>query len=186
MFQIPADLPAPLVPLAFLLGTWVGVGVGDYPTIEAFRFGQEITFGHSGQPVLTYTSRTWLLDENGRQVRPLASETGYWRPVGPDQGRVEVVLAHPTGIAEIWVGEVTGAKIELSTDVVARTESAKPVTAGHRLYGVVEGELMYAYDMAAMGQPLSPHVSARLKSMPPSQQAGASAPAGPADDAEHA
>jgi hypothetical protein len=172
MFQIPADLPPPLVPLAFLLGTWVGVGVGDYPTIEGFRFGQEIVFSHAGKPVLTYASRSWLLDEEGRRVRPLASETGYWRPVGQDEGRVEVVLAHPTGIAEIWVGEVSGAKIELSTDVVARTESAKPVTAGHRLYGVVEGDLMYAYDMAAMGQPLTPHVSARLKPVPSAPLSG--------------
>ncbi len=161
MFEIPADLPAQLVPLAFLLGDWVGVGVGDYPTIEAFRFGQEISFSHAGPSALTYTSRTWLLDDEGNQVRPLAAETGYWRPAG--DGRLEVVLAHPTGIAEIWLGEVTGAKIELRTDVVARTETAKPVTAGHRLYGLVEGELMYAYDMAAMGQPLQPHVSARLK-----------------------
>ena len=40
------------------------------------------------------------------------------------------MLAHPTGIAEIYLGEVTGTKIELGTDVVARTTSAKEVTAG--------------------------------------------------------
>ncbi|MET0741150.1 MAG: FABP family protein, partial [Candidatus Nanopelagicales bacterium] len=72
-------------------------------------------------------------------------------------------LSHPTGFAEIYVGEITGPKIELRTDVVARTETAKPYTAGHRLYGVVEGDLMWAFDMAAMDQPLQPHLSARLK-----------------------
>jgi hypothetical protein len=51
----------------------------------------------------------------------------------------------------------------MSTDVVARTASAKEVTAGHRLYGLVDGDLLYAYDMAAVGQPLGPHLSARLK-----------------------
>jgi len=47
--------------------------------------------------------------------------------------------------------------------VVVRTESAKEYTAGKRLYGLVEGHLLWAYDMAAMGQPLQPHLSATLK-----------------------
>jgi hypothetical protein len=46
---------------------------------------------------------------------------------------------------------------------VARTDSAKEYTAGHRLYGLVNGELMWAYDMAAVGQPLQPHISATLR-----------------------
>ena len=40
----------------------------------------------------------------------------------------------------------------MATDVVARTPTAKEVTAGHRLYGIVEGALLYAQDMAAVGQ----------------------------------
>src|ERR1035438_10097550 len=107
------------------------------------------------------TSRSWLLDDEGRPGRPLGTETGYWRPQ-PD-GQVEVVLAHPTGIAEIYLGQVTGTKIEMSTDVVARTSTAKEVTAGHRLYGMVGPDLAWAYDMAAVGQPLQPHLSAQLK-----------------------
>jgi hypothetical protein len=47
--------------------------------------------------------------------------------------------------------------------MVARTESAKPYAAGHRLYGLVESDLMYAFDMAAMDLPLQSHVSAQLK-----------------------
>jgi hypothetical protein len=82
---------------------------------------------------------------------------------------VEVLLAHPTGIVEIYLGEVSGTRVEMATDAVARTVSAKPVTAGRRLYGLVdsqrEGEkdLAYAYDMAAMGQSLQPHLWARLE-----------------------
>ena len=88
-------------------------------------------------------------------------ETGFWRPQ-PD-GELEVVLAHPTGIAEIYLGQITGTKIEMSTDVVVRTDTAKEVTAGHRLYGLIGADLGWAYDMAAVGQPLQPHVSAQLK-----------------------
>ena len=150
-----------LAPLRFLLGRWEGVGVGGYPTIESFQFGQELSFGHNGKPYLIYVSRTWLLDAEGRPVRPLAREAGFWRPQ-PENG-VEVVLAHPTGITEIYLGEVSGTKIELATDVVARTSSAKEVSAGRRLYGMAGEDLAYAFDMAAVGQPLQPHLSAQLK-----------------------
>lgn len=161
----PAGAPAAphpsLAPLLFLLGRWEGAGVVGYPTIESARFGQEISFSHNGKPFLIYQSRTWLLDEAGNLGRPLATETGYWRP--QEDGRLEVVLAHPTGIAEIYIGEIAGTKIEMATDAVVRTSSAKEVTAGHRLYGLIGKDLGYAYDMAAMGQPLQAHVSAQLK-----------------------
>jgi THAP4-like, heme-binding beta-barrel domain len=161
MIEIPANLHPDLLPLAWLLGRWEGAGVGGYPTVESFQFGQEIEFGHTGKPFLTYLSRTWNLAEDGKPQEPLAMETGYWRPQPDNQ--IEVLLAHPTGIVEIWIGDVTSAKIEMRTDVVARTKSAKDYTAGHRLYGLVEGDLLWAYDMAAMGQPLQSHLSARLK-----------------------
>jgi hypothetical protein len=150
-----------LEPMAFLLGRWEGAGIGGYPTIESFRFGQEITFSHNGKPFLSYVSRTWRLDEEGNIGLPLGTESGYWRP-RPDS-QVEVMLAHPTGIVEIYLGEITGTRIEIATDVVARTATAKEVTAGHRLYGLAGADLAYAYDMAAMGHPLQPHLSAQLK-----------------------
>lgn len=145
-----------LAPLAFLLGTWRGEGVGGYPTMEGFRYGEEVTFRHNGKPFLAYTQKTWALDDG----RPLHAETGYWRP-RPDGG-VEVVLAHPTGIAEIYYGTVEDQRVEIATDVVVRTTSAKEVTALKRLYGLVAGKLMYAVDMAAVGQPLQSHLSATL------------------------
>jgi hypothetical protein len=164
-------IPEPLLPLSWLIGTWVGVGVGGYPTIEEFRFAQELTVATDGRPFLSYWSRSWLLDDAGNQVRPLATEAGFWRP-RPDNA-CELLLAHPTGYAEVWVGDVTvtgivdaritGARVELTTDVVARTESAKELTGGTRLYGLVDGELLWRYDMAAVGQPMTAHLSARLQ-----------------------
>ena len=150
-----------LVPLSFLLGRWEGAGVGGYPTIDSFRYGQELSFTHIGKPYLIYTSRSWRLDDEGRIGQPLATESGFWRP--QPENRVEVLLAHPTGIVEIYLGEVSGTRIDMATDVVARTASAKTVTAGHRLYGLIGADLAYAYDMAAMGQELQPHLSAQLK-----------------------
>jgi hypothetical protein len=160
-FEIPADLHPDLIPVAFLLGHWHGNGHGDYPTIDAFRFGQEIGFTHDGRPFLHYFSRTWLVDDEGNEVRPLALETGFLR--GRPDGEIELLLTHPTGFAEIYYGTVDGAKLALTTDAVVRTGSAKEYVAGHRLYGLVDGDLLWTFDMAAVGEPLQPHIWARLQ-----------------------
>ena len=163
-------LPDELLPISWLIGRWVGVGLGQYPTIENFRFGQEVSFSTDGRPFLSYWSRSWLLDDDGNQVRPLATETGFWRP--RPENHFEVTLAHPTGYAEIWYGNVevtgienatiTGARATLKTDAVMRTESAKEYSQGERLYGLVDGKLLWTFDMAAMGQVMQNHLSASL------------------------
>jgi len=154
------NLHEDLLGLLPFVGTWRGTGKGGYPTIEDFDYAQEVRFSHDGRPFLAYESRAWIIDAQGRPVRPAAREVGWWRPQ-PDDA-VEVLLAHPTGIVEVYVGQIDGLKVELSTDAVVRTASAKPVAANHRLYGLVDGELLYAVDMAAMSHDLTPHLSARL------------------------
>ena len=165
------DLPEPLMPLSWMLGQWVGVGTGHYPTIEDFRFGQELSVTCDGRPFLALHSRSWLLDDDGNRVRQTATETGYFRP-RPDN-EFEALFAHPAGYAEVWHGKVTvqgmesaritRARLEMTTDSVMRTASAKEYVGGHRLYGLVpDGDLAWTYDMAAMGQPLQNHLAAKL------------------------
>ena len=160
VFEFPDNLHPDCAPAAWLLGTWAGNGHGDYPTIDAFEFGQEVVFTHDGRPFFHYFSRSWIVDAHGEKVRDAALETGFLR-CRPDR-QVELLLAHQTGFVEIWYGSAEGGKLDLTTDAVARTHSAKEYVAGRRLYGNVDGDLLYAYDMAAMGQPLQPHTWARL------------------------
>lgn len=162
------ELHPALEHLAFLVGTWRGIGVVGYPTIEGANYEQELVWEHDGRPFLRYSSRTWLLDDDGSRRRAAAQESGFWRP-GKNPRDVEVVLAHPTGIVEVYVGEVAFTKLELVTDAVVRTETAKEVTGLRRLYGLLpqqdgrtDRELGYAVDMAAVGQKLQSHLSARL------------------------
>ena len=57
---------------------------------------------HDGRPFLEWHSHTWLLDEAGDRVRPLATELGFWRPL--DGGEIELLLTQNTGILEMYVG----------------------------------------------------------------------------------
>jgi hypothetical protein len=160
-FTIPENLHPDLMPLAWLVGTWRGKGRGEYPNIEGFQFAQEVSFNHDGRAFLNYFSRSWIIDENDEIVQPAASEVGFWRI--KEKNVLEVLLAHNTGIAEGWVGLVQGAKIQLAMDQGYSSPTAKIVTAGSRLYGLVEGELFTSYDMAAQGQTLQAHLWSSLE-----------------------
>jgi len=157
-----AALHPDVAPLAFLLGTWVGEGRGEYPTIEPFAYGEEIKVWHVGKPFLAYGQRTWALDDG----RPLHSELGYWRGQPAKSGglsRVELVLSRPTGVVEVEEGVVAETTLDLSTITVGRTSTAKEVTALARHYEVHGHLLTYTVAMAAVGQPLQHHLRAELE-----------------------
>jgi THAP4-like, heme-binding beta-barrel domain len=43
-----------IAPLKFLLGRWRGQGEGGFPTINSFRYGEELFFSHSGKARLSF------------------------------------------------------------------------------------------------------------------------------------
>jgi THAP4-like, heme-binding beta-barrel domain len=150
------DLHEQLAPLAGLLGTWRGRGTMTYPTIETVEYQEEVTFAHVGKPFLAYAQRT----RHAATDAPLHAETGYWRAPAP--GRCELVLAHPTGIVEVYEGTVDGAVFDLATVTVATTSTAKDVRALHRRFLLSEDTLSYEVHMAAVGVPLTLHLAAEL------------------------
>lgn len=162
VFQIPDNLNPALMGLAWLIGRWQGNGHGQWPGVGEFSFGQQIDFATNEGPYLHYLSQIYTTDAEGNPQKPLTMETGFWRPT--EGGGLECVLTSPEGWAEIWVGESSGAKIELRTDLVARTDSAElAYTAGHRLYGSVEGDLMWTFDRATADIELRSYMWGRLQ-----------------------
>lgn len=161
MFEIPEGLNPALMGVAWLIGRWEGKGHGTWPGKGEFEFAQQIDFSTNGSDYLHYISQTFTVDEDGAPVEPLFSETGYWRPQA--DGTVEVVLTHPEGYVEVWAGKLQPGKIELTTDLCARTKTAElQITGGQRLYGSVESDLLWTWDRATTDVPLQPFVWARL------------------------
>ena len=155
------DVAHDLLSLLPLLGEWHGEGQAAGPDGD-HRFGQWLRFAHDGRGFLGYESRTWRLTDDGKVAGPDVRESGFWRPRGDDD--VELLVASPEGLVEIYVGHArTTTSWELTSDVIARTPDAPDVVRAVRLYGIVEGALMYAIDRAGADQELRPVMSARLE-----------------------
>lgn len=156
-FALHPDVAA----LGCLLGTWSGEGEGRYPTIAPFAYDEDVTFDHVGKPFLTYRQATVRCDTG----QPAHAETGYLRGVG--DGHVELVLAHPTGVAEVAEGEVTarhsGIWLHVRSTQMAATTTAKEVRSVERTFTVDGDVLFYELSMGAVGQSHQHHLEAELR-----------------------
>lgn len=158
--EVPEGLNPALTALGWLVGRWEGTGHGTDHEGNSFEFEQRAEFQHNGGEYLYYVSQTFLLD--GETTRALGMETGFWRPKA--DASVEVELANSDGWTEILVGKIQVTRVDLTTDAVVRGESATVEhMSGQRLYGKVEGDLMYALDRSTTSHELRPHMWARLK-----------------------
>lgn len=155
-----------------------------------YEFDQHITFDVEGSSVLRYDSVVTRLDDGSpvtsergywRVLRPLEAfdagpglvagvgETTFLSAESVERLRneqdafdIEAAIVHPDGIAEFYVGIVKGPRIDLVTDAVLRPESARDYRAASRMWGLVDGHLLWAWDAAALGGPLRSFASARL------------------------
>jgi hypothetical protein len=188
-FTIPDGLAPEMYPLAWLVGRWHGEGVVGYPGVEETAFTQDVVVDHDGGPYLSYTSTIRLvvvpddasaLGDDGAtgDAAPAtahgegavwSTEQGYWRipperpeGMGSELYPVELLLADPSGHVGVYVGATGNGRIDLVSDVIARTATGADIAAGKRLYGLVQGDLMWAHDLAAFGHELQSYASARL------------------------
>jgi hypothetical protein len=165
--------------------------VGEDDTVRTYEFGQRVSFSHDGLPYLNYSSTTWLLDDDQTPLTAEMGYWRLDRPSEPgDRGPgmllgdgpapfsttqsvetlrnqtdgfdVEAAIIHPTGVNELYVGRVKQGRIDLATDAVMRSGNAKEYSAATRMYGLVEGKLFWAWDIAALGRELTSHASGQL------------------------
>ncbi|WP_435746568.1 FABP family protein [Microbacterium sp. PMB16] len=197
MIELPTDLPADIVPFAWLIGVWEGTGVIDYPVGEERlqgEFTHRVSFSHDGGPFLNYSGTATFTGEDQSASIPLIAESGFWRlsrpadttdagpallpPLAASDARtvddveslrgengafpIEVSLAHSDGILEFYLGEINGPRVDIASDAIVRAAGTKDYSAASRMYGLVDGHLLWAWDIAALGTPLRAHASARL------------------------
>lgn len=193
MFVIPDDFPIELTPFTFLLGSWRGSGVVSYPndatSVEAEFFqtmsfvphkngkleflsdvtdskgallAQERGYFSLSRPANSSDAGPGFLPADGEQVLSVREDLELHRNKNGGFD-IEALIISPAGVAELYFGQIKGARIDLATDAVLRSPNAKEYNAGTRIFGLVEGALLWAWDMAALGQTLRSHASARLE-----------------------
>jgi hypothetical protein len=160
--------------------------------VREHEFGQRVAFTQDGGPHVQYACSTWLLGDDAHGIlfseigywrlsRPLGTADpgpgmlpGVGDPVfttaeavetlrnAAGSFDVEVSILQPGGVSELYLGTVDGPRIDLGTDAVVRSATAKEYAAATRLYGLVDDHLLWAWDIAALGQDLRTHASGRL------------------------
>jgi hypothetical protein len=147
-----------------LVGNWRGIGSGQFPTIEAFRYLEETAFaGNEGEMLVHFEQKSWLLDEDDNIVKPLHWESGFFIPA--DDGRIDILNAQNSRRVEVLRGE---SRFENGSWFL-RTESVlhgyDPRMAGTtREFEVTADTLRYRICMATdrVGE-IQPHLEAELK-----------------------
>lgn len=192
MFVIPDDLPIELTPFTFLLGSWRGSGVisysiagedpkdieflqsmsfspigsrieyrSDVTSLEGKPITQERGFWSLARPASDGEAGPGLLPATGETLLTVREDLELWRNENGGFD-IEALIIQPTHIAELYFGQIKGARVDIATDAVMRSPNSKDYSAGQRIFGLVEGALLWAWDMAAFGNPLKSHASARL------------------------
>jgi len=153
------ELHESLVPLGFLLGTWTGGGKGEYPSIDDFGYGEEMTFEHVGDDFLLYAQRSWSPADGV----PIHLERGFLKRA--PNGELELALAHPLGLTEIAHGRLDGTVLEFRSteDGMGRTHTGLPVTGVARRYVVERDVLRYELRMATETVPMAIHLRGELR-----------------------
>lgn len=152
--------------LQYSSSTWLFGAAGDDaadddPAPVPTPLFSEIGYWRLARPLSAADAGPGMLPGSGEPVFTTAEEVETLR-TADGAFELEVSLLHPGGVSELYLGQVKGPRIDLATDAVVRTASAKEYAAATRLYGLVDDHLLWAWDIAALGQDLRTHASGRL------------------------
>src|SRR6185437_15413219 len=143
---------------AWLIGDGSGDGVDDEKRTPLVA---EIGFWRLVRPTLDGDAGPGLLPAPGTSPPRTVDDVELLRT--PHGGfDIEAAIVHSDGVSELYLGEISGPRIDIATDAVVRPAHARPYAAATRMYGLVDGHLLWAWDVAALGHELDAHASARL------------------------
>jgi len=146
-----------------LHGVWLGVGAATYPTIEAARYRDELTFRpHAGDPITQVEQKTWRLRPDGTESL-LHWEFGFIRQI--EGATHEWINAQNNGRVEVMKGTIStaGERLILRFESVAFANDPRMREAARELT-VVGDVLRYTMTMATEAHPTAViHLEAELR-----------------------
>lgn len=117
--EIPEN--ATITPLIWLMGRWKAVNAeGSYPTIESFKYSDEISFKYIGQPMLIYSSYS----TNPKNGKPMHLESGFLK-IQPGTNNIAFIVAHNFGVTSIEEGSITESSMKCVSTEISRISFAK-------------------------------------------------------------
>lgn len=189
MMVIPADLPASLAPLAWMLGTWKGWGIhSGFDEAEDFAVIEEITGTICGEQMLLTTSIYRGVPKADAQIDPvwdaatglaniargdLIFEESMYVSVLPGSGilpkpgeyvprEFTATSATTNALGVLWAGVGVGPRVQMVSDAIARGAEAQEVEHLGRMYGLVAGELMWTQERTLTSSEAEVEMSGRL------------------------
>ncbi|MDZ8199981.1 FABP family protein [Microbacterium sp. SSW1-59] len=135
------------------------------PAGERIPLVSEVGFWRLARPVLDTDAGPALLPPRAAGPARRADDVEALRNAAGGFD-IQAQIVHSDGVGELYLGQVKGPRIDLATDAVVRTAGAREYAAATRMYGLVEGDLLWAWDIAALGTELRSHASARLVRAP--------------------
>ncbi|HJX79950.1 FABP family protein [Glutamicibacter sp.] len=77
--------------------------------------------------------------------------------------KIQAHIVQPGGISELYYGLIDGPRIQLATEALLRSKNAKQYASSTRMYGLVNGDLFWRWDVSLGNNELKAHASAALK-----------------------
>ncbi|MGJ9372999.1 FABP family protein [Nesterenkonia sp. CF4.4] len=75
---------------------------------------------------------------------------------------ITATITHPGSISELYYGKIKGPQLQLATDAVMRGEHAAEYPGASRMFGLVNSQLFWRWDLRAADGEMVPHASAIL------------------------
>jgi hypothetical protein len=148
--------------LNYSANAWlIGDGDGSGEDEQRTPLVAEIGFWRLVRPTLDGDAGPGLLPPPGTSPARTVDDVELLRT--PQGGfDIEAAIVHSDGVSELYLGQISGPRIDIATDAVVRPAHVRPYAAATRMYGLVDGHLLWAWDVAALGHELAAHASARL------------------------
>lgn len=151
-----------LLALLPLVGVWEGEGQKQDVNGEEYTFGQQLIIAHNGENYLSFSSRTWKIDTEGKPGESDVRESGFWRISPKDE--IEMTYTSSTGIVEIFYGEPFNERawqLQSASTMVTET-GPKELGPGKRMYGLMPNNHLGWVDERLVDGEMRPYMSGEL------------------------